>query len=147
MKYDEMVEVIKAYMNGEDVFSDFEFTKKFMNAISLFKSDREPYLAVVYYSYVIENDMDSSKESDAFKLAKECEVFEEATNGYTFIEIIQDDENSYDGEYTQVVKHVASGRLMRHTCSTGSYGTGYNTYDSKWVEVFPKERIVIDYVE
>lgn len=141
--YQEVEDIITRYTNGENVFDDFEFTRAFMNKIRMFKDD--DFVAAAFYRYAI--DVDSNNRQSAYPIARMCEIFEETTNGASFIKEIHESTREYDTVYVTVVQHIPSGLYMKHECFEGSYGNGYATEDSTWVQVFPKERIVIDYVE
>lgn len=135
--------IVSRYSNGEKVFEDFEFTRAFMNKIRMFKDD--DFVAAAFYRYAI--DVDSNNRENSYPMARACEDFEDLTKGANFIEVVHESASGYDTVYVTVVKHVPSGLYMKHECYEGSYGNGYATEDSTWVQVFPKERIEIDYVE
>lgn len=141
--FDEVEDIVSRYTSGEKVFEDFEFTRAFMNHIRMFKDD--DFVAASFYRYAINTN--STNREYSYPVARACEDFEAPTKGASFIEIVQENEVDYSDGYTVVAKHVPSGLYMKHECYTGSYGNGYDTDSSTWVQVFPKERIEIDFVE
>lgn len=143
LNYKKVEDIIVRYTNGEKVFDDFEFTRNFMNHIKMFKDD--DFVAEAFYRHAIELDSDNRK--SCYEVANACEVFEDKTKGANFIEVVHEDDGEYGDPMSVVVKHIPSGLYMKHECYEGSYGDGYNTDFSNWVQVYPRERIVIDFVD
>lgn len=141
--FEQVEDIVTKYTAGKKVFEDFEFTRAFMNHVRMFKDD--DFVAEAFYRYAINIKSDNREYSHP--IARACEDFEDLTKGASFIEVVQDNENEYGGTYVQVVKHVPSGLYMKHECYAGSYGNGYDTDSAEWVQVYPKERIEIDFVE